>query len=451
MNQPKKNILIVTTAFSPDNAIGAIRISKLTKFLVRKGLRVTVISPEIKAGIKKDNFLECDELNQIRRIIVPYSEQFKTLFLKRRNNIVGTKQTSSLFISSPNPSFLQILKSNFFILSQFLYSIIQNIDWYKSVMKQFKTNIRVEDYDIVFTSYPSLGAHFVGRKLKRKYKLPWVSDYRDPINYNTNSVAIKRWVNKFLQNRFIDTADRITHISNDLIYELNRGDIFPKEKFFHLSNGFDVDDQEMFKEHTLKDGIIRFSYAGSLYGGKRNISILFKVLSEIINENKGKKDDFRFCYAGREFSIIKSYAEEFGLGDILIDNGYVTRKESMKIQSEADLIVIGTWNTDEDQGILTGKLFEAILLKKQIVAVVNGNKPNSEIRRLIESIRGGIVYEESSPSVEDDLNKMKTFIINALFAKKTRGEIDLAYNSSYEKFDYSNIVDDLITIINSSN
>ena len=56
-----KKILFVVTAFSPENAIGAVRISKIVKYLVKNNFEVTVISPELHSGSKIDRSIDSVE------------------------------------------------------------------------------------------------------------------------------------------------------------------------------------------------------------------------------------------------------------------------------------------------------------------------------------------------------------------------------------------------------
>lgn len=64
----KNKVLLIATAFSPENAMGSVRTTKLVKFLVRMGYDITVVSPELHGGTKIDHSLECKELDSINRI-----------------------------------------------------------------------------------------------------------------------------------------------------------------------------------------------------------------------------------------------------------------------------------------------------------------------------------------------------------------------------------------------
>ena len=76
----KNKILIVTTAFAPENEIGAIRMIKLVKYLVRLKQEITVISPKLHEQSRIDLSLECREFDDITRLVVDQSRLFNRFF-----------------------------------------------------------------------------------------------------------------------------------------------------------------------------------------------------------------------------------------------------------------------------------------------------------------------------------------------------------------------------------
>jgi len=61
-------ILILASCFAPKNVIGAVRISKIAKYLVREGHKVTVISPVLESYDGIDETLECEELKKVQEL-----------------------------------------------------------------------------------------------------------------------------------------------------------------------------------------------------------------------------------------------------------------------------------------------------------------------------------------------------------------------------------------------
>lgn len=56
-----------------------------------------------------------------------------------------------------------------------------------------------------------------------------------------------------------------------------------------------------------------------------------------------------------------------GMGDLVEDHGLVSREESIALQRGADVLLMASWHKAAQRGILTGKLFEYMMMEKPIV------------------------------------------------------------------------------------
>lgn len=447
-----KNILFITTAFSPENAVGSIRTTKIVKYLVRTNFKVTVISPKLNENTKLDYSNECTELNKVERILIPHSKLFESIFLKKRNKMLQKKSASNYIQIKNKKSLYSIIKSQLFIIIHFIYTIIRNLDWSRQVKKYLVLNKKINEYSSVISSYPSLSSHWVSFYLSKKHNLFWIADFRDPINYEANSNNIIIKINTILQNRIIRQANYVTTISNDLLLKFNPNNKFNKNKLIYIPNGFDPDDLKIdnLNKVAVRNKDLNLCYVGSLYGGKRDLNIVFKAIKELINEEKININSVKFVYAGNEFNVLEEQANKYNLSKILVNKGFVSRLESVKIQSNSDLIVIVTWNTESDKGIMTGKLFECLLTEKVMLGVVNGTVPNSEFKQLIKKINGGIVYEDSSLEPKGEFQNFKKFIFDKYNEKQNKSNIESTYNKLINEYTYSKITKSFIDLIEQS-
>ena len=121
------------------------------------------------------------------------------------------------------------------------------------------------------------------------------------------------------------------------------------------------------------------------------------------------------------------------MGECVINLGFLTRKKVIEIQLECDIFLLFIWNGEERQGVLTGKLYDAMLLKKNVLAIVNGQKADSEMKERIEGCRLGFCCEEA---VKEDFNKMKQWIKSQYEEKINIGELKPSYTNNYKKYNY---------------
>ncbi|GER60163.1 glycosyl transferase family 1 [Patiriisocius marinus] len=445
----KKKILIITTAFAPKNVIGAIRITKLVKYLERLDYDITVISPELDEYTKIDKSLLSKEIDVVKKHTISQSDWFVKMFLKKRNVMLQKQSASNYMTKKQNENILKSLKALLFTYLQFIYTIIRNLDWKKNVISFIKENYVEGEFDFVLSSYPALGDHWAANWVrKNKFANTWFADFRDPINYETNSTWLKLKINTSFQNRILSQTDYATCISKDLFKKFNSKYHY-KLKF--LPNGFDTDDldKDLLVNNSVPSNVLTFCYVGSLYGGTRSLKSFFKGLKYLIEqEDNIDVNSFKLVYAGSEFNELYKQASQFNLTEILEDRGRVSRTESISIQNTSDMIIVVTWNTIKDQGILTGKLFECFLTQKTILGIVNGNLPNSEFKNIIHEVDGGFAFEDASLDYDLDFKKLTNFIYDKFKEKNEFGILKNSYNNKLENFDYKNITKKLVSFIN---
>lgn len=442
----KKKILVITTCFSPENAIGSVRLTKMVKYLYRAGFDITVLSPKLHEASKIDYSMECEELKDVIRVLIPQGGLFNKYLQKRRNKAISRKSASNYLSKESKQGIVNNIKIELFRFIHFFYTIIRNYDWRNQVLKFVNNNFKAHEFDIVLSSYPSLGAHWAAQKIKRrsiaKY---WVADFRDPLNYEKTTNRFIYNIYTRIQNSIIYKADLVTTISKGLIKKLNQND---EGKFMLLYNGYDESDFNNTKFLNMTGNNLVLSYVGSLYGGERDIGVIFSALSKLSQEGEIELDKIKIEYAGKDGQILLAQARKYKLESLVEDYGFVSKEKAIEIQAASDLVVVATWNTKKDQGILSGKVFECFLTRKTVVGVVNGTLPNSEFKELIESVNGGIVFEEASSDLYEEFILLKNFLSTKYKEKILKGSIHNNYNNKVNDFSYSSLIKGLELKIN---
>jgi hypothetical protein len=186
-----------------------------------------------------------------------------------------------------------------------------------------------------------------------------------------------------------------------------------------------------------------------LYGGERDMSTLFQAIRDLIDSHKINIRDIVLIYAGKEFNVLQNQAHKFGLEDILKNEGYVSLEESIIIQQNSDIALICTWNTQKDQGIMTGKVFESFLASKVILAIINGDLPESELKHIIAYVNGGFSYEEGADNIQKEYNDLCDFISDRVIEKKKFGFVKNEYNENKDDYSYQEISNSFRKLIES--
>lgn len=270
--------------------------------------------------------------------------------------------------------------------------------------------IPVADMDIMISTYGDVGNLLLALKVKKMKKgIKWISDYRDPV---LGESGIKRKYIKHIALRADKKADYITGVAKSCITAkqyLNKFEVIP--------NGFDRDDIKGFSIDR-RSRQLQIVYTGSLYGGRRDMSLLFKIISELESEGAVDRNYIAVLYAGSHFHVLQEQAKAYHLEDIVFNKGRISRDKALYLQFQSDILCALTWNSENEEDVITGKFIEYFMMKKNIFSIVTGNKTNSIVKRItdkgklghcLEVIGGNEAYREAK---EWFLEKYIEFIEN---------------------------------------
>lgn len=144
-------------------------------------------------------------------------------------------------------------------------------------------------------------------------------------------------------------------------------------------SGYDIED--ITNNNTPKNQEkLNFTYAGSLYGGKRDPKLLFKGISELIHENKINPLLLSLDFYGDNFGL-KETATEYGIEDLVNIHGTIPHEEVLKKQKESKALLLLSWNNKKEEMFLPGKIYEYLAAKRPVLSI--GYKEGS-LKDLIE-------------------------------------------------------------------
>ena len=126
-----------------------------------------------------------------------------------------------------------------------------------------------------------------------------------------------------------------------------------------ITNGFD---KEEFNKKSVKNSKFTLSYIGVLEQ-LRNPENLWKVLSDIVQENSDFAQNFELRFVGRVDDIILENLQSSPLKDNLNLIGYIPHEQSVKEMENADMLLITNFPKQESAGIIPGKYLNTWLHK----------------------------------------------------------------------------------------
>lgn len=303
--------------------------------------------------------------------------------------------------------------------------------------------------DIIISSYGDFGDHILALKLKKRFSnAKLIADYRDPAIRYFWPPAINAFAKKMVA-QVAETSDRIIGVTRECIDEHR----YP-EKNIVIPNGFDRDDIKKIssKKGNLEienDNKFHICLTGTVYTDRRDhFHVLFDALKKLESEGKVRISDFAFDYAGQYSWYVSKKVGEIGCGKIFCDHGYIERSKALKLQQNAQILMVLSCNNEGESGVLTGKFLEYMMSGKSILAIISGNKPNSIIKEIVNDANLGFCYEECSH--ERDFDKLCDYLCSAYREFLQIGKVtDKSKKKMIDQFDYRNIANQVESLIES--
>ncbi len=433
-----KKILFVTATFYPQNRISVLRIGQWVKYLSMKGYDVTVLTT------KKYPFLGPFGLEMELPGVHVVEVDFLPFFLRKKINKKTNEKAKSKERSSEHHllSYLKSItrKARGYIGSFFdLYDFWIEPAFHEAVKLQEK-----KEFDYIISSFSPPAVHIVSHKLKLQYpNIKWIADFRDLWAYNhiIKAKGVFEKIEKRKEKKTISNADALITVSAPLTKEMKKH--YPLHKIFTIENGFDPDEFPHWKRNITTQPKLRnklvISYLGTIYPKRRDPSILFQAVNELIEEKKITKRDIEINFYGNNKKELTDIIEKkkYNKFNIINIKGFVSREQSLKIQKESDLLLFLEWNDPSAKGVLTGKLFEYLVSGTPILAL--GISKENAAGEVIEKTQTGKLFLE-----KEELKKelLKIFLEKRIeFYNPNLKEI--------EKFSREKQVEKLIEILES--
>jgi glycosyltransferase involved in cell wall biosynthesis len=384
-------VLLVTRHFPPGGGGGVQRPLKFASHLPALGIETHVLAPDVPGA--EDAELELPTQAWIHRVryVGPRSGRpSEQLVAKQGLSRVGTQAA---------------------LLGRRLLVPDENVPW-STIATPFAIRlVRREGIDVVLTTSPPPSLHLLGATVKRTTGAAWVADLRDPLTshphrrgYESRLARVKESTVGGVGRLVASQADAIVAASEPIAEEMRA--LEPKGKVVTIANGCDFDDFAGLEHHTSDR--LRITHAGHFHG-KRDPRPFLRALAE------SGLDDVVVRFAGDFRVADREYAEALGLGDRVELLGEVSRRRSLELQRDSDvLLLLIPESGGRGKDVLTGKIYEYLAAERPILAAV---PPDGAAAQLVREAGAGVVV----PS--DDVEGLRDALLD-LHRQWQEGRLD---------------------------
>jgi glycosyltransferase involved in cell wall biosynthesis len=429
----QKKALIITYYWPPSGGSGVQRWLKFAKYLREFGWEPIIYTPSNPEYPSEDNsFLKDIPKNTLvikRPIKEPY-KFYKILTGKKQKNKI---QVGFINESKTNSFFEKIARwsrGNLFIPDARKF-------WIKPSIKFLSKWLKENHVDIVVSTGPPHSMHLIALGLKKKSKIKWVADFRDPwtdIYYfkdlSLSEIAHKR--HKKLEKACLDNADHIITVGKTM------KNIFAKltnTPINVITNGFDHSDYENVKPQKADKFTIM--YTGSFLPDQ-NKPELWELLGNMVKNNELFKEHLELLFIGNiDFTILNDI-EKNNLMPYLNYINTVPHSEIPQLQQKAALMLLSINRIENASYILTGKVFEYLASGKPILAIC---PDDSDVAEIIRETNSGWV-------VPFNQKMMLANVLNDTFQKYTENQL-VGKSKNIHHYSRKNLTQQLSSLFNS--
>lgn len=379
------------------------RVAKFCKYLPRFGWEPVVLTVRHGNYVSTDSSLEKD-IRQVRKVYKARSVE------PHRISRLGSVGTSNADLLSPKRTalrhFLELVRLNFFVPDS-------RIGWFPYAVRMGDRMCKSHKISLIFSTCPPYTTHLVARRLKNKFHLPWVADFRDPwleqARYNTVYRNILTFqLNRKLEKSVLKTADAVVAVGQKM-QELLKSKVSGL-RMKTIPNGYDESDFAGSNNHS--GHLFNLSYFGTLHN-QQTPNALFKALSILSSSHRAFNRDFRIRFVGDISSDTLRIAKTVFSAERWSWIRYLEHEAVIRMLQEEQVLILLVNRVPNNRLIITGKIFEYLRTGNPILGV---GPEDGEAGDILKKTGAGQMFDYA------ETDRIKDFI-SCQYKKWKEGEL----------------------------
>ncbi len=360
-----KRLLIITYYWPPTGGSGVQRWVKFSKYLPEFGWQPVVYTPENPEQLARDESLLKD-IPACAEVIKTHISEPYEIYRRLTGGKAGQEVNP---VNAQRKSWKQRLslwiRGNCFIPDP-------RVGWVRPSVRFLKKYLREHPVDAVVTTGPPQSVHLIGLRLKKELGLRWIADFRDPWtemfyykHLGLSAAADRR--HRRLEQAVLDGADKIISVSPPVAADFQAK---TKSPVVLITNGFDESDFRSSDVNTPQRprAEIRLVHTG-LFAADGNPLNLWDALAERCAADADFRARLQIRLAGKVDAAITDAIRARGLGDNLVELGYLPHDETVREQRAADILLLPLRREPEYAKVLPGKIFEYLAARRPVLGI----------------------------------------------------------------------------------
>ena len=366
-------VLFLSYAYPPVSAVGGLRVSRLCRHLPDYGITPVVLTVEqpLQEGSNSTMPLTSEVRIEKAGLLMTPLDLYRRWSIRRRPSQ----------LSSEGSSRSDIPRSKTFV-RRHLLALLQIPDmywgWYWPTIRISKRLLEREQFSAILSSGPPWTCHLIARHIKKKYRLPWIADFRDAWTLDPwrfqNEPRWRKNIDRWLESSCLRYADLVV-CTTDAIRNrfVAANPALRSSKFVTLTNGVDESIPRPISPMPRADKRLLL-HLGSLYGGSRRIDTFCQAIVDLVSAGKLDPTSLTVLFLGVEGSLSEISSMAARIAPDLVQKGLlefrprVSWSEGQQVMMQANTLLI--FQGDHNLSV-PAKFFEYLQTGKPILAIVN--------------------------------------------------------------------------------
>ncbi|MFP4026471.1 MAG: glycosyltransferase [Candidatus Brocadiia bacterium] len=388
-----KRVLMIVYYYPPWGGAGVQRTVKFAKYLPSFGWEPVVVTPErpLCTLPVKDETL-CEEVADVKAYYTPTLEpsDIYRLFPRAESGGSGEDESSS---GSRLKRYLAkgIGLSAKKMVKRLFYSICipdSQAMWYFLSRNRAVQIARENHVDAIYSSSPKPTVNLLAAYVRKKTKLPWLADFRDPWDYQKSMLPGLRCLDRNLERTTLENASHVCVVRKSHKERMvqNLPYLFSDDVTV-IRNGYDEED--LASAGTRQFSKFTIVYAGEFYDA-RLPGPLLKAVRKLRNDFPDIGRDLQLKVVGEPDRQLFRLCKKYEVSDCVAHEGYKTHEVALSYMKGAHLLYLDTMGN-----CVPGKTYEYLAAGPPILALL---KENTEVAQMIREADAGTVVDPSDTS-----------------------------------------------------
>ncbi|MHB1688088.1 MAG: glycosyltransferase [Ignavibacteriaceae bacterium] len=261
-----------------------------------------------------------------------------------------------------------------------------------------------EKFDLIFVSAPPFSSVNMAVKLKKKFDIPLIIDYRDlwyGYQFGFYPTPFHSYLHKKMEYKALKAADKIIATNRKMKEKIiNRYQFLTFEDIYIIPHGYDPADFEKLKIEKKSNDKMRLTYSGLFYEfiTPKYFLNAFKKLSI---ERPDITANIELQFIGYLRNENRKLVKKLELQEVVKEFGYLDHREALAKIMSSDVLWMMVGNGRNADTISSGKLYEYFGTRKPILVSV----PEGALKIAASE------YKASFITKPDDVDEIKNTIL----------------------------------------